>query len=707
MKQKAITITLIILTGVALLSAPLVAVHGQSMFGLTIFQIVPRDGFNAITTGNVSQPITVQASLYTSDGPYLVYFGDVLVDNSTASGYYVASNFSIPELPGGFYKITLVDVTIGYNTTSDFGVTPQFLVQPLAPAFPAQLQEGAGVVLNVSVIAGAPNTPYTANITIKQPAPLNDTYNQLVKFTTSELGTATAQITYPDSSFTPLGSTTIYAGTYTAYFNESENLGVFPFNIGITDKIQYHRGETVTINAVGYQPGQTATVTIMDSNSVLSIQTVTASSQGIIHTTWAISEAAALGTYNVTITPQGTAKAVTDFQTFSLPGHPVLLRAFNLAGSLVPELLIQVHDPHVNQRYNATDNYDGTASISLEAGSYTAFAYWNGIQVGERQFSMTSNSTFDISCQLTNLHVAVKAMQDNQEVNVPYVNLDITIRYGEDVTQTKTIQGQTDFLGIYEIYSVPLDAQYTIAASKYDVVFNADNNTVSNLPEQAAYQVNILCPTRVLTLKTVDSNLAALPNTRIELVEQTSGVFYSTITDSIGTTQLQVIFGQYRTKVYTSDNTLLNETIINVLGDTESQIRCARYNLKVTVKVVDYFGNPLYNANVQLSRSGRVIGTATTQNDGIATFENIVGGDLVVTAHLPGNDNAYVSKNIQTDSTTAIQLSMTNFVSLGGFVISISVLATITIIAIVLMLFAVIIIYRKTRYTYPPNNKAT
>ncbi len=72
MKQKAITITLIILTGVALLSAPLVAVHGQSMFGLTIFQIVPRDGFNAITTGNVSQPITVQASLYTSDGRSLV-----------------------------------------------------------------------------------------------------------------------------------------------------------------------------------------------------------------------------------------------------------------------------------------------------------------------------------------------------------------------------------------------------------------------------------------------------------------------------------------------------------------------------------------------------------------------------------------------------------------------------------------------------------
>jgi hypothetical protein len=99
------------------------------------------------------------------------------------------------------------------------------------------------------------------------------------------LGTAQSQITYPDSSFSPSGSTTAYAGPYTAYFNLTEGLAQQNFTIGFTDQTQYHRQDTVKINAVGYQPSQSATVAIQYNNGTVSSQTVTASSQGIMEHT--------------------------------------------------------------------------------------------------------------------------------------------------------------------------------------------------------------------------------------------------------------------------------------------------------------------------------------------------------------------------------------------------------------------------------------
>ena len=147
----------------------------------------------------------------------------------------------------------MVDVTASMNATKDFTVNAAYKVQPVLPEAPEQLQVGANVVLNVSITGGIPNTTHTANITIVPPAALNSAYSQLVSLTTSASGTAYAQITYPSSNFTPSGSTTIYTGTYIAYFNQTANLGQSTFNLGITDKTEYHRQETITITSVGFE----------------------------------------------------------------------------------------------------------------------------------------------------------------------------------------------------------------------------------------------------------------------------------------------------------------------------------------------------------------------------------------------------------------------------------------------------------------------
>ena len=697
LKQKIITIALILLIGTALIYAADFSVKGAESPGLYIWNVVPQGKIDAITSGNVSLPVTVQATIYFSNGPYLVYFGDKLVDNGTATGYFVSSNFSIPEVIAGDYKITVVDSTYGLNTTNDFAVETQYIVRPVVPESPAQLKEGDNVFLNVLVTAGEPNTSYTANITIMSASPLSTNYSRLVTFTTSDVGTASTQISFPASTFTPSGSTTNYVGTYTVYFNQTSNLGQSTFTIGITDKTEYHRDETVKISAVGYQSGQTATLTIKNqTNSVLLSRTLTASNQGAIETTWDIPQTAALGTYNVTITPQGTDKAIVDTQTFTLLGYPVTFRALNLAGAVVSGIVIQVHDEVNNLYYNDTTYSTGLAIINLEGGTYKVSAYWNDVKVAEQEVTFTGSSTFNLTCTLTNIQIDVKAYQESQLVSIPYVDLDITIKYGSEYSQSFSVNVQTDLSGKYSLNSTLPDAQYTVKASKYDTVFNIGNDTISSLPEQSHYQVTIICPQRTLTLKTVDSNGANVANARIDLIEQSSGIFYSTSTDGSGSAQLQVVLGQYLAKVYTSSNVLLNQTTISVFSDTQSQILCGLYNLKITIKVVDYFGNPLSNAKVDLSRSGEVIATATTQNDGTVSFNNMVGGDFVVMAYLAGNENSYVSRNIHIDSSTEVNISMANFVSLGGVVMGISMLATIIILVIVVILIAVVVVFKKT-----------
>ena len=100
------------------------------------------------------------------------------------------------------------------------------------------------------------------------PSPLGTAYSKMVSLGTANAkGTASAQVTFPDSSFQPSGSLTDYAGTYTAYFNQSTSIAQNTFTVNFIDSTTYHRGQTVNIRATGYQPNEPATITITSVNS--------------------------------------------------------------------------------------------------------------------------------------------------------------------------------------------------------------------------------------------------------------------------------------------------------------------------------------------------------------------------------------------------------------------------------------------------------
>jgi hypothetical protein len=310
--------------------------------------------------------------------------------------------------------------------------------------------------------------------------------------------------------------------------------------------------------------------------------------------------------------------------------------------------------------------------------------------------SIAGEGTFDLTCELTNLKITVKNENGNL---IPFVDLYVVYQYvttKDGLSKTGSASGQTDLSGTFILNSILPGISYVVNASLYGVVFNAGNNTVTGLPVQQLSEVIISCPSRTLTLKILDYNIAAIPNARIELFEVTSGLFHGAITDDAGSVTVEVTFGKYRLRVY-KDDILLNETIVEVFSDVQREIRCGLCNIQVSVSVVDYFNQPIPNINVLLHGPGIGTLSAKTQDGGTTTFSNVIGGEIQIVAYAEGMENSYEAVNLRIEEPKTVQIRMAKYILIGPFLIESSVLATFIIILLAIILFVAIEVYRRKR----------
>ena len=692
MNKKAVPFILLTLLSVSLLVIPLSTVLGQ--LGVNIYLVNPPK------EGVVGQTVNLQGTIETTNGEYQIWFDKELVANHTSEGYYINTNFTIPQLPRGDYTIIMRDVSKNVNTTYAFSIAMAYYIEALMPSSPKQLPEGSALILNVKLTGSQTDTSYYANVTIELPVPLSNTsYSQLVELgVSSQEAVVSAQVTYPSVAFQPEGSLTDYAGSYKVYFNKTQLLATNQFFVGFTDLREYHRGQAVTIRAIGYQPNENATISIKyaKNSEILFSETVTASSEGIINSSWTVPAHALIGDYNITITPENTTKLIPDSQLFTVPGYTTKIRTLNLAGELAPQIMVEALDQATNTTYNCTSTSDGIASLNLEKGSHTLSAFWNSVEVSEINVSITEESIIDLTCELTNLKITVQ----NEDGNlIPFVNLYITYQYittKEGLLKTSYASGETDFSGILNLRSIPPEISCTINASLYGIVINVGNNTINSLLVQPVSEVVVLCPSRTLTLKIIDYNQAAISNARIELFETTSGLFQGAITDAPGTVTMEISFGKYRLRVY-KDDILLNEIIIDVFSDMEKEICCSLYNIQLSVTVVDYFNQPIPNMNVVLNRPRIGTQPATTQNNGTTAFGNVIGGNMQIIIYPEGLENSYEAVSLRIEEPTEVQIRLTKYILIGPFLIESSVLATFIIILLTIMLFVSIEVYRWKR----------
>ena len=689
MNNKIVTVTLLGLMLVAAVFVPLQLVFAQNL-GVNIIQVDPTS-----LTGPVGQNVNIQGTIYSANSSYQIVFAKNVVASGTSDGFYVNANFSVPEVPSGSYTITLRDVEININATQQFTVTTGYSII----ATPSTATEGNDVSINVKVAAAQAGVSYSAVVTVAFPSPLNTKFTKTVQLgTPDQKGTAGAIVTFPDSTFAPNGSLTDYAGIYLMYFNQSDGLAQGQFTVGFMGSTSVHRGDSISIHATGYQSDETATISASSAKtgSTFPSQDVTASADGVISATVVVPSSAAIGDYTMQISGQKTTKPVADSQAFSVVAYAVKVQTLNLANEIVSGISVQALDTSSNQVFNSTSGSDGIANFKLERGNHVFTTFWNGVNVGETNITVTGDSTITLRCQLTNLKITVK---NTNGVAMPFVNLNIMYQYqvtNGGALKSGSSSGQTSPSGSFTFNSTLAGARYTINASLYNQVFNPYNNTVFNLPVRATSELLITCPSQNITINVVGYNLEPIPNARIELIELTNGLFNSATTDSSGAVTTQVTFGTYHAKVY-KDNILINETNLQAFSDSQKQVRCTLYGIQVSVSVVDLFGSPIPNANVTLNGPAAEKLTATTQGDGKVTFSNVIGGDMQIIASAPGVDNAYQALALTVDQPTSVQIKIDKYVSVGGLLIQASTMLTMVLILVAVILLALVELYIRRR----------
>lgn len=585
-------------------------------------------------TGKVGDVVNLIGKINTTNGEYQVFLGNVQVAGGSASGNNVNCSFKVPSMPTGNYTLTLCDVTADMNATSWFFVKTAQYVSVAKPPHPRQLQQGAKTInITVSISGGKAETTYIANITVKTPA--NETYYSLVSLNTTDKGEASTLLKYPENF---LGNAhTNYTGIYTVAFNGT--LASDEFSIGLTDQTEYHRGDTVKIVAIGYETlnDENVTITISFGNKKVDRFNCTVSN-GIVEANWTVPKDAFIGNYSLNITPQPENKKVNDTQVFAVPGFKIEITSRNLAGEPVSNVLVKVFDKNANKTYNATSNSGGVSTLWLERGEHDFTAYFKNVRVGKASSNITQEAKLNLTCLLTNLKASVVGGQNNA-LKVPFVTLNLSITYVMDLdggrVENETIVSQTGVDGFAQFKSFILNASsYKIVASRYGRVFNLNNDTLTGLKPVGWNNITIICPLEALQVTVLDGKGTPIPNALVEAREAMGGLRYTGYTDQEGRVSLNCLFGLYDLKVY-SKGVLLNTTTAELFEEKSITICCRLYNLPIYIKVVDYFGQPIPNANVTLERNGVLIGSELTGSNGVVGFTEI-GGTLTIKVYLSG-----------------------------------------------------------------------
>jgi hypothetical protein len=183
----------------------------------------------------------------------------------------------------------------------------------------------------------------------------------------------------------------------------------------------------------------------------------------------------------------------------------------------------------------------------------------------------------------------------------------------------------------------------------------------------------------------------------VKAQEMTGVPLHQGFTDANGNVTFNAPLGKYTIRAYDASGVILNSTSEDLFANKNASVYCDLYGLTVSVHVVDYFGQGIANVNVKLQREGQTQVSTETQADGIATFNNMIGGDMEVTLYLGSSSQPIAAQGLAVEDSMTIQVKMDNYVVFAGLLLDTSLFATIIIIVLILIFVLAIEVYRLRR----------
>ncbi len=650
------------------------------------------------TSGEVGEIIEINATIDTENGFYIVTWDNTLnLTEGYAVGDTVQTSFTVPltagALGGRNITVTLIDNTTRNNATATFKLYPEYHIKAVAPPSPLQLQEGANTTLRVNITGGELNHSYVANITVKDPE--NNNYTYLPTLITNATGYGEKNITYP-TDFT-VAAHTNYTGRYAITFNET--LAASEFSVGLTNATQYDLFQTVNIRAANYTySAEHAWVNITYNGETIFFENVSATN-GLIEANWTIPVNASIGTYTVTVTNSttpGTVKPVNDTQQFEVkkPVFAVQVKAENLNHEPVSNILVEAHNATAKVESKST-NATGVATFLLEMANYTFKVLMNEVEVGVLPNQrIMENKSLTIPCQLTNIKMLVT---DRAGTPVPFVGLAVNYSYTTTANASKqeTLTFATNYTGVWKLRNMFTNISYDIEARRYGLVFN--QTSIENMATSPWFNMTITVPTYTALIHVTDSKTSSAEGVKVEAYEWNGGSTQYTTTDSNGDASFSLTFGKYRIRAY-KDDILLNETTIDLIQNQSSFILyLATFNVDLNIVVLDYFGQPLPNARVDVMKVEYETTVksvnGTTGPNGRVTFSGILGGDSRISIYFEGQLSG--TKDLYLTDSEQVTFHLSRYVIVAGYVMETSQFVTASALVILIVAFIVALTYKR------------
>ena len=644
--------------------------------------------------GTVGTEVAIVGEIETVNGSYEVLFDDRVCWSGVASAVAVVDAFPVPNSTSGVHEIRLRDVANETDSNPiNFTVTPRYVVKAESLAEYKQFQEGSNVIV-FSLITGEERNE-TLKVHIDVVDPLNVTHSTREEFMmlTGLYGNASASRIFPTDFGEEAHSS--FVGVYKLMLMSSTNetLATGSFTVGLTDATEYSRFQIVNIKAFNYSASDQATVTIKFGEETV-FESTPEASNGSVEVNWMIPANASLGPYSLTIDRKPTAKTPPDLQDFTIvPAmYACEVKAVNTNNKPVKGVLIEANnltDNAVNE--NFTDK-EGFVYFYLEATNYTFTALWNSssaprAQVGETPETMLSknltretNHLF-INCSLASLEIVA---HDEAGTPLPMVETRINFTYVSrlNVPIDEFLASETDINGTAEFPTLITNINYTLEADRYGHRFGV---YWINMTESTS--VNVTAPNRRLSMTVFDRNQTRLAGAQVKVFEVSTGQnapesnFVKTGTaNEVGEAEFNFTFGRYGVIVFVGDIPV-NVTYVDVVAQpTEFNIYCSLYPLMLNVTVRDYFGQGIGDANVTIEREGHPVASLKTEGDGIARFNELIGGNYRVMVHM--GEETYAITEIRLNEPEAVDLRIAKVTSIGGLLIGTSHLLSILLIVI-------------------------
>jgi PKD repeat protein len=318
-------------------------------------------------------------------------------------------------------------------------MAPIFVVRPssqvhaagsytLAPVYPGYAQENDTIGL-VLTVTGANKTTYLFRFYVQDPS--SKTYHSINETYDNSLGQYSFNliVVYPSTSFSGKSS---LVGQYQAWVDQfipvlKAKVATSSFYYLLTDNSVYERTQTVKIQGSGYNVSETVTVTIRLATSPTPFfsQSITATSAGLVMTSWKIPVNATIDYYVVTLTGTSTIKNPADIQAFLVGAATMTISSLTSSKSTYQrtETMSFSFEPVYPDGSNSTT---GTAIVTLTdpTGAQTNLtATYNG---ASRTFTATYKTSVSDNIGTWNATMASNSFNDgygNTGPNSPLTSL--------------------------------------------------------------------------------------------------------------------------------------------------------------------------------------------------------------------------------------------------------------------------------------------